>query len=182
MESIDDRVLALLDKGHTRADFFRRSSACREAGLTLVPTFVAFHPWLTLDDYCDLLDTIAALDLVDHVAPIQLAIRLLVPAGSRLLERDEMRRISARSIPPRWRTRGRIRTPGSMRCIATSRHWSGRAWHPIAAVCSRRSERWPTSARDVREPAPLGRNAAEAVPFLDEPGIAVRSRIRTTSG
>ncbi len=64
--------------------------------MTLVPTFVAFHPWLTLDDYCDLLDTIDALDLVDHVAPIQLAIRLLVPEGSRLLELDEMRRARRR--------------------------------------------------------------------------------------
>ena len=57
-----------------------------------MPTFVAFHPWLTLEDYCDLLDTIAALQLVDHVAPIQLAIRLLVPDGSRLLEVEDLRR------------------------------------------------------------------------------------------
>ena len=56
-----------------------------------MPTFVAFHPWMTLEGYCDLLDTIDELDLVDHVAPIQLAIRLLVPEGSRLLELDEMR-------------------------------------------------------------------------------------------
>src|SRR5206468_10766369 len=35
--------------------------------------------------YCDLLDTIAAFDLVNHVAPIQLAIRLLITEGSRLL-------------------------------------------------------------------------------------------------
>src|SRR5439155_6579381 len=69
VESVDDRVLALLDKGHTRADFVEAVARCRDAGLTLVPTFVAFHPWLTLDSYCDLLDTIAALDLVDHVAP-----------------------------------------------------------------------------------------------------------------
>jgi hypothetical protein len=62
-------------------------------GLTLIPTFVAFHPWLTLESYCDLLDTIVALDLVDHVAPIQLAIRLLVPNGSRLLELDDIRRL-----------------------------------------------------------------------------------------
>jgi radical SAM superfamily enzyme YgiQ (UPF0313 family) len=92
VESLDDAVLALLDKGHTRADFIQAVSACRDAGLTLVPTFVAFHPWLTLERYCDLVDTIAALGLVDHVAPIQLAIRLLVPEGSRLLEIDEMRR------------------------------------------------------------------------------------------
>ena len=91
VESVDDRVLALLDKGHTRADFFEAVEVCRAAGLTLVPTFVAFHPWLTLPDYCDLLDTIARLDLVDHVAPIQLAIRLLIPDGSRLLELPELR-------------------------------------------------------------------------------------------
>ena len=67
--------------------------------MTLVPTFVAFHPWLTLDGYCDLLDTIDALDLVDHVAPIQLAIRLLIPEGSRLLElRRHARASSAPSI------------------------------------------------------------------------------------
>ena len=92
VESLDDRVLALLDKGHTRADFVEAVGLCRDAGLTLIPTFVAFHPWLTLERYCDLLDTIADLDLVGHVAPIQLAIRLLIPEGSRLLELDEMRR------------------------------------------------------------------------------------------
>ncbi len=91
IESIDDRVLALFDKGHTRADFVETVALCREAGVTLVPTFVAFHPWLTLESYCELLDTIASLDLVTHVAPIQLAIRLLVPEGSRLLTLGEMR-------------------------------------------------------------------------------------------
>ncbi len=91
IESVDDRVLALLDKGHTRADFFQAVALCREAGVTLVPTFVAFHPWLTLASYCDLLDTIEGLDLIEHVSPIQLAIRLLIPRGSGLLALDEMR-------------------------------------------------------------------------------------------
>jgi radical SAM superfamily enzyme YgiQ (UPF0313 family) len=92
VESLDDRVLALLEKGHTRADFETVVALTRDAGVTLVPTFVAFHPWLTLDGYCDLLDTIERLDLVEHVAPIQLAIRLLVPEGSRLLGVEAMRR------------------------------------------------------------------------------------------
>ena len=91
VESIDDEVLARLDKGHTRAGFEQAVNACRESGVTIVPTFVAFHPWISLDGYCDLLDTIERLDLVDHVAPIQLAIRLLVPDGSRMLMLDEMR-------------------------------------------------------------------------------------------
>ena len=91
VESIDDAVLHTLDKGHTRQDFVDAVAACRDANLTFVPTFVAFHPWLTLDGYCDLLDLIDNLDLVDHVAPIQLAIRLLIPDGSRLLDLDDVR-------------------------------------------------------------------------------------------
>src|SRR5256885_358772 len=46
VESIDDAVLALLDKGHTRRDFVEAVAFCRAAGLTLAPTLVAFHPWL----------------------------------------------------------------------------------------------------------------------------------------
>jgi len=90
VESIDDGVLSKLEKGHTREDFVRATALCRDAGLTLVPTFVAFHPWLTLDGYCDLLERLQDLDLVDHVAPIQLAIRLLIPRGSRLLELEDV--------------------------------------------------------------------------------------------
>jgi Radical SAM superfamily len=93
VESIDDRTLGILDKGHTRADVFRAVGLCRDAGLTLVPTFVPFHPWMTLEGYCELLDVIESLDLIDHVAPIQLTIRLLVPEGSRLLETEELRQM-----------------------------------------------------------------------------------------
>jgi Radical SAM superfamily/B12 binding domain len=91
VESIDDAVLRALDKGHTRQDFVDAVAACRRESLTFVPTFVAFHPWLTLEGYCELLDLIDELDLVDHVAPIQLAIRLLIPDGSRLLGLDDVR-------------------------------------------------------------------------------------------
>ena len=90
VESLDDRVLALLDKGHTRADFVEAVRLTRDAGLTLTPTFVTFTPWTTLRDFRELLETLVELDLVDNVAPIQLAIRLLIPAGSRLLELPEM--------------------------------------------------------------------------------------------
>jgi hypothetical protein len=79
---------------------------CRDAALPLVPTFVPFHPWMTVDAYCELLDELVALDLVDHVAPIQLAIRLLVPSASRLLELDEMRQVMAdfdeKTLTHRW--------------------------------------------------------------------------------
>jgi radical SAM superfamily enzyme YgiQ (UPF0313 family) len=91
VESVDDEVLDKLAKGHTRADFVRVVDLCRAAGLTLSPTFVPFTPWTTLDAYVDLLDTLEALDLVEQVAPIQLAIRLLVTAGSPLLDLPDMR-------------------------------------------------------------------------------------------
>jgi hypothetical protein len=93
VESVDDVALARLDKGHTRSDFIEAVSLCRAADVTLVPTFVAFHPWLTLAGYCDLLDTIERLDLVDRVAPIQLAIRLLIPQGSKVMTLDDVRAV-----------------------------------------------------------------------------------------
>jgi radical SAM superfamily enzyme YgiQ (UPF0313 family) len=91
VESVNDRTLALLDKGHTRADFAEAARLTRDAGLTLTPTFVAFTPWTSLRDFQQILETLVELDLVENVAPIQLAIRLLIPAGSRLLELPEVR-------------------------------------------------------------------------------------------
>ena len=86
VESIDDDVLKLLEKDHTRDDFIRVVALAREAGLTLSPTFIPFLPWTTLAGYLDLLELLAELDLVAQIAPIQLAIRLLVTERSRLLE------------------------------------------------------------------------------------------------
>ncbi len=91
VESVDERVLERLEKGHTAADFRRVAGLFREAGLALSPTFVAFTPWISLEGYAELLDTIAGLDLIDNVASVQLGIRLLIPAGSRLLEREDVR-------------------------------------------------------------------------------------------
>ncbi len=91
VESLDDRVLALLDKGHTRDDFFRVVDLFRRTGLALAPTFVAFTPWTTLAGYADLVATIAGLDLVENVSPVQFAIRLLITSGSRLLELPDIR-------------------------------------------------------------------------------------------
>jgi radical SAM superfamily enzyme YgiQ (UPF0313 family) len=100
VESIDDHVLALLDKGHTRADFERVVEITRELPLTLAPTFVAFTPWTTVEGYCDLLRAIDRLGLAENVSPIQLAIRLLVTHGSRLLELSDIRAV-IRDFNPR---------------------------------------------------------------------------------
>ncbi len=90
VESLDDRVLDLLAKGHTRAGFLEALELTRAHELTLAPTFVPFTPWTLREDYLDLLATIRDLGLVENVAPIQLAIRLLIPAGSKLLELEDL--------------------------------------------------------------------------------------------
>ncbi|MGH7395418.1 MAG: CUAEP/CCAEP-tail radical SAM (seleno)protein, partial [Candidatus Methylomirabilales bacterium] len=93
VESVENRVLAILDKGHTREDFVRVVHLCRAAGVALTPTFVTFTPWISLEGYQELLWLLAELTLIEHVPPIQLAIRLLIPAGSKLLEVPEVREL-----------------------------------------------------------------------------------------
>jgi radical SAM superfamily enzyme YgiQ (UPF0313 family) len=107
VESVDDAVLARFAKGHTRADFRETVALLRDNGLTLNPTFVAFTPWTTREAYRDLLEELVALDLVANVAPIQLAIRLLIPAGSLLLDLSEVCELvgpfDAQSLAHPWR-------------------------------------------------------------------------------
>lgn len=90
VEAVDDDILAYLDKGHTRADFIKALDFLRATDINLAPTFVAFTPWTTLDIYLDLLRHVVDLQLMESVAPVQLSIRLLVPAGSLILDIDNL--------------------------------------------------------------------------------------------
>jgi radical SAM superfamily enzyme YgiQ (UPF0313 family) len=92
VESVNDLFLAALEKGHTRADFLQVAATFRNLGLTLHPTFVPFSPWTTVENYLDLLRVLYEEQLTENVAPIQLGIRLLIPAGSRMLELEEISR------------------------------------------------------------------------------------------
>ncbi len=91
VESVDDRVLEKLEKNHTRRDFLEVAELMRATGVALQPTFIAFTPWTTVDGYRDLLRDLMELELIENVAPVQLALRLLITSGSRLLELDEVR-------------------------------------------------------------------------------------------
>jgi radical SAM superfamily enzyme YgiQ (UPF0313 family) len=93
VESLDDTVLAKLEKNHTRRDFFEAVALARDAGLALQPTFLAFTPWTTMENYRDLLRVLRDLDLVESVPSVQLALRLLITSSSRLLELDDIRSI-----------------------------------------------------------------------------------------
>ncbi len=92
IESVEDETLERLIKNHRDQDFDLAAGLLRAAGIDLAPTFVAFTPWTTMEGYLRLLRRLVSLKLVENVPPIQLAIRLLVPAGSRLLDMADFRR------------------------------------------------------------------------------------------
>lgn len=171
VESVDDAILQRLDKGHTREDFIYVARRFRELGMTLHPTFVPFTPWTTMEGYLDLLETLAAEELVENVAPIQLGIRLLIPQGSRLFELDEVRSI-VRAFDPEslvypWRN-------PDARLDALSE-----TVQSIAADADRKKESrstafariWEAAHRAAGKPAPPLhlQGPAKPVPFLSEP-------------
>ena len=93
VEAVDNNILQYLQKNHTDEDFRQAVALCKEAGIALAPTFVAFTPWTTLSGYIELLQRLVDLKLVESVPPIQLAIRLLIPQGSYLLQLPEFREL-----------------------------------------------------------------------------------------
>lgn len=167
VESVDDGVLDMLAKGHTRADFVRASGLCREAGIALSPTFVPFTPWTTVEGYQDLLATIDALDLVDQVAPIQLGIRLLVTARSALLDLPDIRKVvdtfDAASLTWPWRhPDARIDTLQRDVMRAVSEHKHGTRAEAFEAIC--------TLAGVVRRHGGHGGSGSRfRVPLINEP-------------
>ncbi len=93
IEALDNAILERFAKRHTRADVARAVALLRANDIALNATFVAFTPWTNRQIYRDLLLGIAELDLIESVAPVQYGLRLLIPAGSRLLELPEVRQI-----------------------------------------------------------------------------------------
>ena len=90
VESLSNRVLTILDKCHTRQDVESALGICRDAGIALRPTWVAFTPWTSLDDYREVLHFVEANRLIDNIDVVQYAVRLLVPPGSWLEEHPDM--------------------------------------------------------------------------------------------
>ncbi len=90
LESVNDEILARLDKGHTAAQAAEAVAVLREEGIELRPSFLPFTPWTRAADLVDLVDFVAVHDLVANVDPVQYTIRLLVPEGSLLLDHPDM--------------------------------------------------------------------------------------------
>src|SRR5216683_2479509 len=172
VESVDDAVLGILDKGHTREDFLRVVKMFREIGMTLHPTFVPFTPWTTVDGYLDLLRVIEQQGVIENVAPIQLGIRLLIPEGSRMLELEEVRHLMGPFDPQSLANPWKNTDPRLDALSETVQN--------IAAAAERQKESraatferiWKAAHATAGLPAPqinLSARSQAVVPFLSEP-------------
>jgi len=189
VECLDDRVLGLFGKGHTRDDFVRVVELFREVGLALSPTFIPFHPWTTVESYCEMLEALWALGLAESIAPVQLAVRLLIPARSRLLELPEIRErlsgLKEHELSYRWSYADAAveRLYASVRCIVGEERVAGGKSKPSRSEIFSRV--WAETARarrkaDGSQPLPKGKEAADhfalealparaCIPYLNEP-------------
>jgi radical SAM superfamily enzyme YgiQ (UPF0313 family) len=171
VESVDDAVLARLDKGHTAADFAAVAELFREAGLCLSPTFVPFTPWTKLEDYMRLLERIAELGLIENVAPVQLAIRLLIPAGSRLLELRTVREMvgpfDAEALVYPWATPD-PRVDELCQSLQNVIHEGERKGEPRSQIFERVWELAHNSGGTTARSAPV-LAARATIPYLTEP-------------
>jgi radical SAM superfamily enzyme YgiQ (UPF0313 family) len=106
-ESLSDRVLSILAKGHRREHLETTLDAAAETGLTVRPTWVPFTPWTLRSDYEQLLMWIAERGLWGQIDPVQLSLRLLVPPGSLLVNHPEMApflgSLDSEALTFRWR-------------------------------------------------------------------------------
>jgi radical SAM superfamily enzyme YgiQ (UPF0313 family) len=107
VESIYPDALAHMKKGHTREDVATALGLLDAAGVAMRPSLLPFTPWETLESYRELLGFIAEQDLVEHVDPVHLSIRLLIPPESAVLQdpgRDAwLGDLDAPNFSYRWR-------------------------------------------------------------------------------
>jgi hypothetical protein len=89
-ESIDNSVLAHLDKGHTAEQALAALRIVRSAGIELRPSWMPFTPWTTRAQLADLLHFVEDNDLIESVDTVQYSIRLLIPPGSLLLSHPDV--------------------------------------------------------------------------------------------
>jgi radical SAM superfamily enzyme YgiQ (UPF0313 family) len=168
VESFEDAVLEKLRKGHTFADFEYVAARMAALQLPLAPTFVAFTPWTTIEGYAAMLRDIDRLGLVGAVAPIQYAIRLLVPDGSPMLELADVRavvqRFDSRSLTHVW-THADPRVDALQQTIerlvgtrlpAAREEVFDRVWHAAHEAAGMTAPRAPLPSRAT-------------IPYLNEP-------------
>ncbi|MFL5294432.1 MAG: CUAEP/CCAEP-tail radical SAM (seleno)protein [Myxococcales bacterium] len=171
VESLSERVLVALRKGHTAADVREALLLVREAGIDLRPTLLPYTPWTELSDLPALFEFAERHDLVDRIDPVQYTLRLLIPPGSAILEGDEPRQWLGRLEPdqfgwtwthpdPRvddlWRVSSRVATRGAEQ-----------GEDPVVTFASLRDLAFGAVGRPL--PAPLAPRTRTKPPRLTEP-------------
>ena len=86
LELLNDDILQLLDKGHTRLDIERTTKMFQEIDLVWRPSLLPFTPWTSIDDFLDLVDFVGSNDLINNIDPVQFSLRLLIPPNSVLYD------------------------------------------------------------------------------------------------
>jgi radical SAM superfamily enzyme YgiQ (UPF0313 family) len=174
LESVNDEILVRLDKGHTTAEAVLALELLRKHGIETRPSFMPFTPWTTPRDVLDIVDFVAAHDLVANVDPVQYTIRLLVPEGSLLLERDDLREHLGPYEPERLSYRWRSADPAADRLqgrlsavvqqSAAAQEAPGLTFARIRAAA-----RQATGEPNVTEPEAIPMGSTEGRPRLTEP-------------
>ena len=174
LESVNDEILVRLDKGHTTAEAVLAIALLREHGIETRPSFMPFTPWTTPRDVLEIIDFVAVHDLVANVDPVQLTIRLLVPEGSLLLEREDLRAHLGPYVPERlsypWRSADPAvdRLQGRLNALVQQ---SAAAQEPAGLTFARirAAVREATGEPRVPEPEAIPMGSSEGRPRLTEP-------------
>ena len=174
LESVNDEILARLDKGHTTAQAVQALDLLREHGIEMRPSFMPFTPWTTPRDVLEIVDFVAAHDLVANVDPVQYTIRLLVPEGSLLLASEDLREhlgpYEAERLTYPWRSadpaadRLQGRLSALVQQSAAAREVTGLTFARIRAAV-----REATGEADGPEPEAIPIGSSEGRPRLTEP-------------
>jgi hypothetical protein len=161
VESLNDSVLARLDKGHTAAEAAEAVELLRRHGIEPRPSFVPFTPWTRPGDVLDVFDFVAAHRLVGNVDLVQYSIRLLVPPGSLLLGR------------PDWE-------PEGYDDQALTYHWRARdpSLDRLQAELARLAEEAAAGEAELAEVFSRGRQLAAAAAGQDRPPLRLSRRQR----
>jgi hypothetical protein len=131
-----------------------------------------FTPWTTPRDVQEIVDFVAAHDLVANVDAVQYTIRLLVPEGSLVLEREELREHLGPYEPERLSYPWRSADPGG-RPAAEPPQRAGRAGRRRAGGDGPDVRAHPRGGargdRRGERPGAGGLGSTEARPRLTEP-------------
>lgn len=171
VESFDEETLIIFDKRHTKAEFETALARCRELGLLVAPTFVAFTPWTTLANYRHFLAEIARLGLIEQVAPIQYTLRLLIPSGSRLLELAQVRAVIGEfdqaKLSYAWQNAD-PRVERLQQALERLVYQAAAGQRPRTEIFG---QIWQRAHQDTAKPPPIPAwpSSQEFVPYLTEP-------------